>query len=223
MKKVQLAVFDFDGTMIDAQSGTHFSWFLLTHGMLSLWNTWRIIWWGFRYTVHLPHKQLSSRRILMSELKKRPKQEVEAVMQQFHDESLRGKYSQDAISAVKDCHAKGCVCVLVSATFYGIAKAAAKHAGFDKCLATKMMIDEEGHLTDEVDGVVIEGAEKPRAVAEWANVEYGEGAWEIAYAYGDHYSDVDLLKEAAHPFAVNPGTALKAKAKRYGWPIVDWH
>lgn len=222
MKKIELAVFDFDGTMIDAQSGTYFSWFLFTHGMLSLWNAWRIIWWGFRYTVHLPHAQGSSRRILMSDLKKRPKHEVEAVMKQFHHESLEVKYSKDAIATVKKRHEEGCICVLVTATFYGIAKAAAKHADFDKCIATKMMIDAEGHLTDEVEGLVIEGEEKPRAVGEWANEAYGVGNWEIVYAYGDHYSDIDLLAHARYPFAVNPGTALKAKAKRYGWPILEW-
>lgn len=158
----------------------------------------------------------------MSDLKKRPKHEVDAVMKQFHHESLEAKYAPDAIEAVRERHEEGCTCVLVTATFYGIAKAAAEHAGFDKCIATKMMIDADGRLTDEVDGLVIEGAEKPRAVSDWADEKYGKGKWEIAYAYGDHYSDIDLLQAATHPFAVNPGTALKAKAKRYGWPILEW-
>ena len=44
----------------------------------------------------------------------------------------------------------------------------------------------------------------------------------LAYAYGDHHSDVDLLSRAKEAFAVCPGSTLRPIAKKRGWQILDW-
>ena len=48
------------------------------------------------------------------------------------------------------------------------------------------------------------------------------GNWEIAYAYGDHYSDGTLLEAAKVPCAVCPGPTLAKLAKKRGWTILNW-
>lgn len=220
---VRLAVFDFDGTMVHAQSGTQFTIFLLKHHLISLFNVARVILWGARYTIHLPHNQLLVRRYLTKGFVGMPIHKAEKIMAQFHDERLVSRYNKGAIEQVKKCKEKGCICVLVSATFYGIAKAAAQYCGFDAVLATKMVVDEQGNITRDVEGLVIEGLQKPIVLREWADKKYGAGNWRVEYAYGDHHTDRELLAVAENPVCVNPGAALKKTAKKYGWPVAEWY
>ena len=94
--------------------------------------------------------------------------------------------------------------------------------GVDAVLATQMEKDATGRYTGRVDGIVVAGEQKFRAVAHWCDERYGAGAWRLAYAYGDHHTDEDLLSRAGEAFAVCPGQTLKSAAKKRGWQILDW-
>lgn len=220
--KARLAVFDFDGTLIGAQSGTQFTKYLFFHGFIGPVNTAKVILWGARYVLHLPHDQDVVRGYLIDDLAHHTRDEVLELMQHCHDEVLTRYYRADALEQVRQCHEDGCVCLLVSATFWGIAKAACAYAGLDHFLATRMETDARGTFTGRVLGSVIEGAEKPRAIRAWADETYGPGHWTLEYAFGDHHSDEELLEAAERPFAVNPGQTLSRIAKRRGWPILEW-
>ena len=51
----------------------------------------------------------------------------------------------------------------------------------------------------------------------------GEGRWEVAFAYGDHHSDVPMLQMAVEQaYAVSPDNALEREAKQRGWTVLDW-
>lgn len=222
MGTARLAVFDFDGTCIDGQSGLYFAEYLLSQGYLSAKTSLRLAWWGFRYEFHLPHRQEEAREAIFSNLDRYDQTQVEDIMKSFHDEVLLKKYRPKAIEEIRRRHDEGCVTLLVSATFLGIAQAAFEHLGTDGLVATEMEKDAEGNFTGRVGGAVIAGKQKPVAVARWANEHLGKGAWHIVYAYGDHHSDEYLLDEAAVPVAVSPGKTLRKKAQRRGWQIVDW-
>lgn len=221
--KHHIAVFDFDGTLIDAQSGTEFAKFLFFHHYIGLWTVIRIIWWGARYTLHLPHDQNTVRKIFIKGLSKRyAKDEVWAMMQAFHDERLMRRYRLAGLEKVKEMKAKGYTCLLASATFDGVAHAACTYAGLDDYVATTLAEDASGHYTGGVVGDVVEGPGKLAAITAWADDAYGPHNWEIDYAFGDHHSDRELLGAALHPVAVNPGQVLKKTAKKNSWPIVEW-
>ena len=89
-------------------------------------------------------------------------------------------------------------------------------------VATVMERAEDGSYTGHVEGEVVEGSVKPIAAARWSDEHLGEGNWTLAYAYGDHKSDVPLLEMAEEPFAVTPKKKLSPVAKRKGWTIVEW-
>ncbi|MCC3736013.1 HAD-IB family hydrolase [Rouxiella badensis] len=40
------------------------------------------------------------------------------------------------------------------------------------------------------------------------------------YAYGDHITDLDLLRLVGHPCAVNPSPELMDESQRQGWPVL---
>ena len=217
-----VAVFDFDGTLINGQSGTLFTRYLRSNGMMSPGSLARLAWWGIRYKLHAPFKQEEARELVFGALRGRGADEVDALMERFHDEVLAPRYRPLALAEVQGCHERGLVVLLVSATFEPIARAAAQAMGADGFAATKMLRDDSGNYTGEVDGPVVAGVEKYNAVVKWCDERFGPGGWVLERAYGDHHSDAALLSEARHACAVCPGKTLASAAKRNGWPILDW-
>ena len=221
-RKTQVAVFDFDGTVVDGQSGELFTRYLFFSGRMSVLRLLRLGWWGIRYKLHLPYRQGEARELVFGALRGRTSEEVDAIMTSFHDEVLAPLYRPQAIAEVQRCHERGLVVLLVSATFEPIAEVAARDMGADGFMATRMERDGRGGYTGDVDGPVIAGAEKYRAVERWCDERFGAGHWELARAYADHHTDADLLARASVAYAVCPGTTLEMSAKRRGWQILDW-
>ncbi len=218
----KIAVFDFDGTVISGQSGLLFSAYLLRRHLSSVPRTLKLMWWGVRYKLHLPQRQEEARELVVGALTQYSIEFANAVMHDFHREVIEGMYRPQALEEVRRRQAEGCCVLLVSATFEPIAELAAKKLGVDVFLATKMQVGADGHYTSKVDGPVIEGAQKLVSATEWCNQHYGEGNWELAYAYGDHYSDATLLSAAQTPCAVCPGPTLTRLANKRGWTILNW-
>lgn len=218
----RVAVFDFDGTCIDGQSGALFTTYLLKNGMMTLPRALRLGWWGIRYKLHLPYRQSEARELVFGALGGRAPEEVDALMHRFYEQELAPRYRADALDEVRRRAADGCVTLLVSATFDVIADAAAASLGMTAAIATKMRRDARGNYTGEVDGPVIAGDEKYRAVERWCDEHLGVGRWELAWAYADHHTDKDLLARAEHACAVCPGKTLRPVARREGWVICDW-
>lgn len=218
----KIAVFDFDGTVISGQSGLLFSAYLLRRHLSSVSRTLKLMWWGVRYKLHLPQRQEEARELVVGALTQYSIEFANAVMHDFHREVVEGMYRSQALEEVRRRQAEGCCVLLVSATFEPIAELAAKKLGVDAFLATKMQVGADGHYTSKVDGPVIEGAQKLVSATEWCNQHYGKGNWELAYAYGDHYSDATLLSAAQTPCAVCPGPTLTRLANKRGWTILNW-
>ena len=218
----ELAVFDFDGTCIDGQSGTLISTYLLKRGIVSLADAARLAWWGVRYKLHLPHRQQEPREIILGALNRHHVSDIAPVMAEIHDAVLVGRYRSAAVEEVRRRREEGMVTLIASATFAEVADRAAAYLGTDGYIATEMQRDATGAYTDQVKGDVIEGKAKLEAVMRWADEHIGRGRWRIACAYGDHHSDADLLAAARQPFAVCPGKTLKSLAHRRGWTILDW-
>lgn len=218
----KIAVFDFDGTVISGQSGLLFSAYLLRRHLSSVSRTLKLMWWGVRYKLHLPQRQEEARELVVGALTQYSIEFANAVMHDFHREVIEGMYRPQALEEVRRRQEEGCCVLLVSATFEPIAELAAKKLGVDAFLATKMQVGADGHYTSKVDGPVIEGAQKLVSATEWCNQHYGKGNWELAYAYGDHYSDATLLSAAQTPCAVCPGPTLTRLASKRGWTILNW-
>ena len=220
-KRIQLAVFDYDGTCIDGQAGALFSVYLFKHGYLGLLRGFRLGWWGARYKLHLPYRQDEAREVIFDALQQYTPAQIQQIMVDFHNEVLIHRYRKEAIVEIAKRKKEGCVTVLVTATFETIARCAQQVLGTDDVIATRMEI-EDGRFTGKVQGDVTQGDEKPRAVQKWADAAFGPGTWEIAYAYGDHFSDSAMLGSAREGFAVTPGKTMRSVAKRDGYSVLDW-
>lgn len=218
----RVAVFDFDGTVIDGQSGWLISLYLNKKNYVSFSRAAHLVWWGIRYKFGLPHREEEARELVLGAIADKSPEEVDQIMRDFHDEVLLPIYRKQAVNEIKKRNNEGCITLLLSATFQQIADRAAEHLSMAGAVATVMERAEDGSYTGRVQGEVIEGSTKPLAAARWANEHLGKNNWTLAFAYGDHKSDVPLLEMAEEPFAVSPKKKLLPVAKRKDWTILDW-
>ena len=163
-----------------------------------------------------------ARELVIGALGGRTSEEVDDLMARFHDERLAPLYRSRALEEVARCHEEGIVVLLVSATFDAIAEVAANRMGADGYVATRMERDARGRYTGRVDGPVVAGAEKCRAVEAWCDEHLGVGNWVLERAYADHHTDAPLLEVAREPRVVCPGKTLALGARRRGWTVLDW-
>lgn len=220
--KVKIAVFDFDDTSIEGSSPSWLVNKLLLGRKLKLRNGFLIGFWGLAYKWHLPQNEAWVRGQVFSAFEGQPEQEVNQYLCNFYDQVIAKRFRPQAAEAMRKCKEEGCEVVVVSASFEPIVQRAMEQQPFDHQISTRMRVDENGNYTREVVGRPIEGEEKLIALRHWCDGRYGEGNWEIEYAFGDHHSDVTLLEAAKHPFVVTPNSGLKKIAAERHWPVLDW-
>jgi len=103
--------------------------------------------------------------------------------------------------------------VLVSGSFPGCLDPIARHVGADTILCSRPLTA-DGVLTGELELPMIGSAkgDGARELAHRAGVELAD-----CHAYGDHSSDLDLLRLVGHPTAVGDDPVLTEHADRDGW------
>lgn len=219
----RIAAFDLDGTLLRGQSGTLVLQYLLKRHLIPLKVGALASWWGVRYKLHLPYRQEEVREEIIGAMCELPVKKIVEIMHEFHDEVLVGRYFDDGKSELKRHREAGEHVVIISATFDAIAQASREYLGVEAALATIMERTQDGeHYTGRVAGRVTAGAEKLARVRAYANTKFGDGKWELAWAFGDHYTDAPLLEAASNCACVNPTHTLKQEAIRRGWSQVQW-
>lgn len=219
---VELVVYDFDGTSINGNSPVLLVRRLARERRLKLSVIARILLWAAAYKLRLPQSEAWVRGLVFRAFRGRPKEEVDRFLMDFSDEAISPRFREGAEASMRAHREAGRIVVVVSASFEPILVQAQKSHPFDHQISTRMECDAEGAYTCRVAGVPVEGEEKPRAIARFADERWGKGNWTVAYAYGDHHSDRPMLRMAAHPVAVSPDSSLRRTARKNGWEIVDW-
>lgn len=215
-----LAVFDYDGTLTRRHSAAWLATWLVTHRYIKLRNMFGIIMYAIRYVLATDRDARAVREWMYSGLLEMSDGDADEVIREFYDHRMRGHLLTDAKEEVRRRSAEGCVTVMLTGTFSEIARLAAEECGIDVCLAT-FMESIGDHYTGKVLGIVPEGEGKVRALTEYADARFGKGGWKMAYAYGDHLSDIPVLERAEHPVCVR-GHGIRAYGKARGWQEARW-
>ena len=218
---VNLAVFDFDGTCLAGNSTVMVARDLARRRLISRSCTLRLIFWGVRYALHLPRERGGSFRYIFSAFRGWTARETDAYMAEVYAETVRPRLRPGAKDAVRDAREAGCVCVLLSATFENMVRLARDDLGVDCVLATGMFKDGEGNYTGLPDGEM-EGRHKVEALSAFADGRFGEGAWAVKRAFGDHVSDAAILAVAEEAAVVSPSPLMRLVAKAHRWPVLSW-
>ncbi|MDR2492090.1 MAG: RdgB/HAM1 family non-canonical purine NTP pyrophosphatase [Coriobacteriales bacterium] len=219
--KTRIVAFDFDGTLIDAASPVRLVNRLARNHIMPMKAVARIGLWGMRYKMGAELDQSLPRRYIFSSFKQFSASDANSIMTNLYNEEIRSYYRPDALRRIKRHRAEGCTIVVVSASFEPIVSAAVKDIGADGFIATKMEVV-DGHYTGHTLCEPPEGEQKLFQLTSYADECFGEGNWELDWAYGDHFSDAPLMEAARHAVAVDPDRRLERIAHANGWEIVKW-
>ncbi|ARX84613.1 MULTISPECIES: HAD family hydrolase [Streptomyces] len=142
-------------------------------------------------------------------------EQVDAAGEAWFDRHLErgGFFHRDVLDALREHRAAGLATVLVSGSFQGCLGHVAAYVGADAVLCTRPEI-RDGEYTGDVLETMI-GDAKARA-ARALLAERGI-APEHCHAYGDHTSDLELLRLVGHPVVVGSHPDMVAEAERNDW------
>ena len=218
----RLAVFDMDGTSINASSPSLLVRKLIGERRLSLRDTAYIAKWAMTYKFHLPRENNPVREKVFTAFAGKNAKDVTLELEQFAEDEIVPHIRKTAVDLMNSHIKNGLVTILLSASFDCVVSRMMLSMPVNYGIATLMRIDDSGRMTNEVQGVAPEGDGKPEVLKSFANAVFGEGNWVVDYAYGDHMSDDGVLKMAKHPVAVCPDRQLLKHAQQHGWEIVEW-
>ncbi|MFG3021330.1 HAD family hydrolase [Streptomyces sp. NPDC048254] len=148
-----------------------------------------------------------------------PARTLASVACRWYDAHRRGPraFVTAAVEAVERHRARGHEVVLVSGSLRPLLEAVARNFGAAQVWCTEQGVTAGGLLTGEVERPMI-GQAKAGAVAAVVG-ERGVRA-EDCWAYGDHVSDLAMLRSVGHPVVVGGSPALAVEAGRAGWAVL---
>ena len=218
----RLAVFDMDGTSINASSPSKLVKKLITERRLSFADSAYIAKWALTYKFHLPRENNPVREKVFTAFAGKSAKDVSLELEQFAEDEIVPHIRKNATDLMKQHMENGLVTILLSASFDSVLSRMMLSMPVNYGIATLMKIDEQGRITNKVQGTAPEGDGKPEVLKTFANSIFGEGNWVVDFAYGDHMSDDGILNMAKHPVAVCPDRQLLKHAREHNWEIVYW-
>ena len=222
VNKTHLAIFDFDGTIIEGSSPVSLVSLLRSDNKMGKRNLFKVALWAFKYKFKIPQEQETSRQLVFESFKGMTEHEVDSYMSSFYFKKIKGKLRPLALKQIANARQSGYTPVLVSASFECLIDIAARDLQIDHYVATKMKLDNSGFYTNRMDGDAVEGPVKLVALTQYANSTFGKDSWSLDYSFADHHSDFDILNAAKHPVAVSPNKTLLRIAHKNGWEVRDW-
>jgi HAD superfamily hydrolase (TIGR01490 family) len=131
----------------------------------------------------------------------------------FADHQRRGGlFHTDVLAALREHQAAGARVVFLSGSFRAVLDPIAEHCGADLVCCTELEV-RDGILTGAITRPMI-GDAKADAARE---LLAGTNAAADSHAYGDHSSDLGLLRLVGHPVVVGPDPQMAAVAAEHGW------
>jgi len=219
--KTLLAVFDFDGTLLDGASPVRLVRSLMARGIMPFSTGLKVARWAMRYKMRLPVRQEEVRGYVFNSLSALSADEVHDLMVELYRSELKPLLKEEGLATIEAVRNEGKRIALVSASFRPIINEIARDLQTDFFVCTEMEI-KNGFYTGNVANKPPEGIQKLLQLREKADELYGEGNWILDKAYGDHFSDLHILSASINPFAVDPDGRLKALANRLDWHVLDW-
>lgn len=214
-----IAFFDFDRTLIAANSGSLWVRRELALGHLGRWQALRALMWIAGYQLGLATMEDTLRRAIAL-LEGSPEADLRDRTSRFYAEQVRGLYRPGARRALEQHREQGDGIVLCTASSLYLSEWVAQELGMDALLCNRFEVDAGGLHTGRSLGDVCFGAGKLRLASAYAQAR-GVALSDCVF-YTDSYSDLPMLEAVGRPVAVNPDRRLRRRALRAGWPVVDW-
>ncbi|MBV9832126.1 MAG: HAD-IB family hydrolase [Marmoricola sp.] len=212
------AFFDLDKTIIAKSSTLAFSREFQAGGLISRGAVLRSAYAQFVYLVGgADHDQMEKMRQFISQLCTGwDVQTVKEIVGDTLHNIVDPIVYDEAVGLIEDHHLAGRDVVIVSASGTEVVEPIGEMLGADRVVATRMEVA-DGKYTGGIEFYAYAEA-KATAIRQLAE-DHGYDL-ERSYAYSDSITDVHMLEEVGHPYAVNPDKDLRRIARERGWPIL---
>lgn len=190
-KDIPLAVFDFDGTIIQGDSFLPFMRYIVGssryyQGLI------RIFPWLTAYALGRICNRTIKEKVVSYFLKGRSLQEIEQKAHEYAMEYLPKKEKPEMRDRMQWHREKSHSLLLASASLMVYLKPWAEYRGFHGVCGAELEVDRKGLVTGKIKGNNGFGMEKLEAVHDWLGGENPS----VTYAYGDSQGDRELLEWA---------------------------
>ncbi len=201
---MELACFDFDGTMIRGDSIAAYLKGALQKKLISPAEYAAVGWHTARYFLGLESGNRVKTRALQFTRKLTEAQRRE-LDRDFALNTLLPRLYPGARARWEQHRREGKKLLLVSASTENYMRFVADALQADALLCTRMLPD--GTVTDNC-----KGEEKVRRIREWLGAQDIRADFAASFAYGDSASDLPMLRLTGHPVQVNPRKKLRKAA-----------
>lgn len=195
MKTLPIAIFDFDHTLTDRDSLLPFLFYIK-----GFWKTAYLLIlllpFFVRYLTGRLSRQHMKEKILAGFIAGKSWTDVQLLGKQYADKQLDHYLKSEAMKRLNWHQAQGHRCILVSASLEFYLVPWAMRHGFEKVIASRLEVNEEGNVTGQLVGLNCWGPEKKcRLLAYLGSEEKAQ-----LYVYGDSRGDREILALAHYPF-----------------------
>jgi HAD superfamily hydrolase (TIGR01490 family) len=218
-ESIRAAFFDLDRTLIPGSS-----LFLLARGLYDrdIFRVRDIVRFGwsqamFRLRGERQRNMEKSRISTLEFVTGRSQQELIDWGREIAEDSIMPRVYEDIVKVIDGHRERDDRTYLVTAAPIEVAQVIAEALKMDGAIGTVSEVDDAGYYTGRLEGDVLHGPAKAKAVQEKANDE--NIALDECAAYSDSINDLPLLELVGAPHAVNPERELRLIALRRGWPI----
>jgi HAD superfamily hydrolase (TIGR01490 family) len=188
----RVAAFDFDGTLVPADSLVPFVWRVAGVRRFVAAAARRGPRVALATGLHVGSRDAAKAAFLRTALHGLAFDDVAAEGRNYAAELVR-KVDPTALRRIAWHRGEGHQLVLVSASLEVYLEPLGRALGFDTVLATRLELDGRGLLTGGLVGANVRGAEKVDRLRSWLDGEASE-----LWAYGDSAGDRELLAAADH-------------------------
>ena len=208
----ELALFDFDGTLLAGDSIVAYMRWARRNRLIGLGEFLYVCAGSIGFTMGLVSSEDSKTRALRFR-QDFPPESREDMDRRFVREELLPRVYKSARDALRRHAGEGRICLLVTASTENYMRYVSEALGFHALLATP--VDENGVVRDNC-----RGEEKIKRIRQWMEENGIEADLSASYAYGDSKSDLPMLLLCGHPVQVNPKRALRRAAP--DMPVEHW-
>lgn len=183
---MNLALFDFDGTITDREMLPAFVRFAVPPSRLRLWS-WLLAPWVIGYRLGWVSGVSIRRKIAWFGFRRMSAADYRAAGERFAREALPSVLRPQAMARIAWHRARGDTVVVVSGAWDVYLEPWCREHGLELICSSLETLD--GRLTGRYAGAQCVGAEKARRVRE----QYVRSSFDVVHAYGDTAEDAELL------------------------------
>jgi HAD superfamily hydrolase (TIGR01490 family) len=220
-RPLPLTLFDLDHTLLDGDTDVLWCDFLLARGAVD-----RALFEEKNQGMEREYRAgtVSAQafcEFYVSTLAGRTRAQWEPLRREFLGAVIAPRIGAAAHALVERHRGAGDLVVLTTATNRFLTELTAAHLGLPHLIATECEVDDDGHFTGRIAGLLNMREGKVTRLHAWLALQRMDLRDCESTFYSDSINDLPLLSAVRHPVAVNPDLRLAAVAAERGWPVLQ--